>query len=84
MKADWPLSASATDNTPPATRLPALTLASSFSVAVAPEITAASLLPLMVTVTEEVVPSRAETEKVSLSVCPAPSACTAGAALFSV
>ena len=49
------------------------------------EITGASSVPVMVTVTTCEVPSMVVTVKVSSgNRCPAPSACTAGSALFSV
>ena len=49
-----------------------------------PVITAASLAPLMVTVTSCAVPSTVVTVKVSVSVCPTLSACTAALLLSSV
>ena len=61
--------------TPPAsTTVPALL----------PVITAASLVPLIVTVTTFAEPSAANTVNVSVSVPPTLSACTAAFALFSV
>ena len=52
--------------------------------AVAPLITAASLAPLMVTVTSWAVPSTVATVNVSVRVSPTLSACTAGLLLLSV
>ena len=51
---------------------------------VAPLITAASLAPLMVTVTSWAVPSTVVTVNVSIRVSPTLSACTAGLLLLSV
>ena len=58
--------------------LPPTTPTSSVTEPVPAEITAASLVPLIVTTTVDVVPSASVTVKVSVSVWPAPSAWTAG------
>ena len=64
--------------------LPPTTPTSSVTEPVPAEITAASLVPLMVTTTVEVVPSVERTVNVSVSVWPTPSAWTAGLLLSAV
>ena len=58
--------------------LPPTTATSSVTEPVPAEITAASFVPLMVTTTEDVVPSVEVTVKVSVRVSPVPSAWMAG------
>ena len=73
-----------TVSVPPVAMLPPTTPTSSVTEPVPAEITAASLVPLIVTTTVDVVPSVERTVKVSVRVWPAPSAWTAGLLLSAV
>ena len=88
MKVLGVLSTSVSVSVPVAVGVPGVALstppASITEPVVVPEMMAASLLPLMVTVTTWAVPSTVVTVKVSVSVSPTLSACTALLALLSV
>ena len=78
------MSASVTVSVPPVAMLPPTTPTSSVTEPVPAEITAASLVPLIVTTTDDVVPSADVTVNVSVSVSPAPRAWMAGLVLDAV
>ena len=68
----------------PVVMFPPETATSSVTEPVPAEITAASFVPLIVTTTDDAVPSALRTVKVSVSVWPAPSAWIAGLLLRAV
>ena len=85
MKVLGGLSTSVSVSVPVAVGVPGVALPASITApVVVPEMTAASLLPVMVIVTSCVVPSTVVTVKVSVSVPPTLSACTALLVLSSV